>query len=86
MEKMRRRNNKYEGREKYEVKLTSLNHKINRLGKLHNEYRFYEDDYYNEDNWMLKDEHYRKMNMVSEAILETIKTPVGGWVRRDIVW
>lgn len=68
----------------YEVKLNSLNHKINRKAMLINQYDFYYRMYRGEYNWMSEDEYKEKMFAIEEAINETVATPVGGYVRRYV--
>lgn len=67
----------------HDVVLKDINHKINRKAMIASAIRFY-DFASDNSNWLYTEEMQRKVLLCEEAFSETVRTPVGGCVRRYI--
>lgn len=68
-----------------EIRLNSLNHKINRKAMLFaGMERAYKGSCF-EENWMLADEMFEAGMAYERYFCETLRTPVGGMVSRYLV-
>lgn len=66
-----------------DVKLTSVNHKINRKAMIQKELDYFYKEYFDLENSNC-DQTLKYIDRLEDAFSETVKTPIGSYVTRFI--